>query len=109
VITEPGILPRLRSETNFRIPDLGVTCAPPSDGYSVNEPVLLIEILSPSNETQTRINVWAYATIPSVMDILLLSASEVKAELLTRDAGGAWPAEPVVLRASDEVVLSSIG
>ena len=29
VIDAPGIIPRVRSNENFRIPDLGVTCSPP--------------------------------------------------------------------------------
>ena len=109
VITAPGVSPRVRSQSNFRVPDLAVTCAPPSGGYLVDEPVLLIEILSPSNEPETRANVWAYATIPSVIDILLLSASEVKAELLTRLSGASWPSGPTLLGAEDVVELASIG
>src|SRR4051794_15939434 len=63
LIVTPGIVPRLNSNRNFRIPDLGVTCSPPSAGLMVPDPVLLIEILSPSNETATWRNVWAYTTI----------------------------------------------
>jgi Uma2 family endonuclease len=29
VITAPGIVPRVRALENFRVPDLGMTCAPP--------------------------------------------------------------------------------
>ena len=43
------IVPGVRASRNRRVPDLGVTCAPP-------EPILLIEILSPSNEAETRTN-----------------------------------------------------
>jgi hypothetical protein len=32
---------------------------------ALTDPVLLIEILSPSNQAETWANVWAYATIPS--------------------------------------------
>src|SRR4051812_22834090 len=54
VITGPGVIPGLHSSTNFRIPDLAVTCA----GYdaeesALSEPVLIIEILSPSNQADT--------------------------------------------------------
>jgi Uma2 family endonuclease len=66
VITAPGIVPRVRANENFRVPDLGVTCAPPSREVMVQDPVLLIEILSPSNEPETRANVWACTTMPSV-------------------------------------------
>ena len=70
VIAAPGIVPRVRANENFRVPDLGVTCAPPSREVMVQDPVLLIEILSPSNESETRANVWTYTTIPSVREIL---------------------------------------
>jgi len=72
VLTAPGIVPRVRANENFRVPDLGVTCAPPSRKVVVQEPVLLIEILSPSDEPETRANVWTYTTIQSVQEILLV-------------------------------------
>ena len=109
VVITPGVNPRVRSDSNFRIPDLGVTCGPPTTGHFVTDPVLLLEILSPSNQAETRANVWAYATIPSVVDILLLSASETKGELLTRLPGASWPAGPILLSADDEAPLASIG
>ena len=34
-----------RADRNYRVPDLGVTCAAPSLGLMVAEPVLLVEIL----------------------------------------------------------------
>ena len=39
-----------------------------TDGRSLADPLLLVEILSPSNEAKTRVNEWAYATIPSVRE-----------------------------------------
>jgi Uma2 family endonuclease len=109
VITAPGVVPRVRSATNHRIPDLGVTCSPPSGGHVVTDPVLLIEILSPSNEALTRENVWAYSTIPSVAEILLLGSVRVEAELLRRGRDGSWPEAPVFLGAEDDLELASIG
>src|SRR5580704_10759224 len=64
VISEAGIVPRVRSDRNYRVPDLGVTCAPPSSNLMVAEPILLIEILSPRNEVETWANIWTYTTIP---------------------------------------------
>ena len=109
VITAPGVVPRIRSASNERIPDLGVTCSPPSGGQVVTDPVLLVEILSPSNEPLTRANVWAYTTIPSVAEILLLGSVRVEAELLRRGADGSWPEAPVFLGAENDVELASIG
>src|SRR5277367_3407261 len=94
LLSQPGIVPRVRANRNFRIPDLGVTCAPPSLGLMVPDPVLLIEILSPSNEAETRANIWAYTTIPSVQDILAVHSTRIEAELLRRNADGTWPEEP---------------
>lgn len=71
IITAPGIVPQLLSGHNVRIPDLAVTCAPITSNQSLlPEPVLVIEILSPSNQADTWNNVWAYTTIPSVQEIL---------------------------------------
>ena len=102
-------MPRVRSAINHRIPDLGVTCAPPSGGQFVVAPVLLIEILSPSNEPLTRANVWAYTTVPSVVEILLLGSVRVEAELLRCGADGSWPEAPIFLGAEDDLDLASIG
>jgi Uma2 family endonuclease len=109
VITAPGIVPRVRANENFRVPDLGVTCAPPSREVMVQEPVLLIEILSPSNEPETRANVWAYTTMPSVQEILLVRSTRVEAELLRRGADGVWPEQPANIRSGDVLELGSLG
>lgn len=109
VITAPGVVPRIRSISNERIPDLGVTCSPPSGGHTVTDPVLLVEILSPSNESLTRANVWAYTTIPSVSEILLLASVRVEAELLRRGPDGSWPEAPAQLGAEDDLELASVG
>ncbi|MGH7102114.1 MAG: Uma2 family endonuclease, partial [Acetobacteraceae bacterium] len=31
LITAPGVIPRVQSETNIRVPDLAVTCSPYAD------------------------------------------------------------------------------
>jgi Uma2 family endonuclease len=108
VVTEPGIVPRIRANQNYRVPDLGVTCAPPSNHLMLAEPVLLIEILSPLNEAETRANIWAYTTIPSVRDILAIRSTRIEAELLIRADDGTWPAEPEIIGASGTVTLPSI-
>ena len=106
---ETGIIPRVNAATNYRIPDLGVTCGPPNDSYALPDPVLLIEIVSMSNETKTRANVWSYTTIPSVVEILLVSSITVKAELLRRQPDGAWPQQAATLGPDSTLELVSIG
>jgi Uma2 family endonuclease len=109
VVTAPGIVPRVRAAENFRIPDLAVTCtAYNAEEYDVSNPVLIIEILSPSNRAETRQNVWSFTTIPSVREIVVLSSTAVSAELLRRGPDGVWPAAPEVIEAGD-LVLDSIG
>ena len=96
VITTPGVVPRFRSDRNFLIPDLGVTCSPADlTGQRVREPVLLIEILSPSNHAETWRNVWAYMTIPALREILVIRTASAGVELLRRGEDGAWPEQPL--------------
>jgi Uma2 family endonuclease len=114
VITAPGIVPRVRAQENFRVPDLGVTCAPPSGGVMVPDPILLIEILSPGNgapgnEAKTRSNIWAYTTIPSVREILAVRTTRMEVELLRRDADGNWPASPVIVCPPQLLELACVG
>jgi len=109
LIVTPGVVPRMRANRNFRVPDLGVTCAPARGEPMIADPILLVEVLSPSNETETWSNIWSYATIPSVVEILALRATRIEAELLRRQPDGNWPAEPMLLRAGDSLDLTSIG
>lgn len=109
VITAPGVIPRVQSETNIRIPDLAVTCS----GYeeeeqALTDPVLLVEILSPNNQAETYANVWAYTTIPSVKEILVLKTAAIGAELLRRGPDGTWPENPLRVDSGD-LTLESIG
>jgi Uma2 family endonuclease len=109
LITAPGVVPRTHAARNYRIPDLGVTCAPPSNEQVPAEPILLIEILSPSNESATRANIWSYTTIPSVSEILMLRSTRIEAELLRRQADGHWPADPTLIGRDGVLSLDSIG
>ncbi|MBD0274487.1 MAG: Uma2 family endonuclease [Acetobacteraceae bacterium] len=86
-----------------------MTRSPPSGGQFVADPALLIEILSPSDAALTRENVWAYSTIPSVGEILLLGGVRVEAELLRRGPDGSWPKAPVFLGTEGDVELASVG
>ncbi len=107
VIATPGVIPRIKSDANERVPDLGITCAPIRAGHALPDPLLLIEILSPSNEAKTRANVWAYTSIPTVSEVLLLSSTAIRAELLCREADGAWPEMPEIV--TETLRLGSIG
>jgi len=110
VIIEPGIQPKVRANLNARVPDMAVTCAAWNpDERLLRGPLVLIEILSPSNKAGTWANVWSYVTIPSVREILVLHTAEIRADLLRREDDGTWPDNPQVLQAGDIVALESIG
>jgi Uma2 family endonuclease len=67
----------------------------------------IVEILSPSNRADTWRNVWAFTTIPSVQEILLLSRTAIQAELLRRGSDGSWRGSSTVIKNGD-LVLESI-
>ena len=110
VITAPGIKPLMRADWNFRIPDIGVTCEPDRKGERIlQEPILLIEVLSPSNAQDTYENIRAYATLPSVQELLVVHSTRIEVELLRKGDGNVWPANPTMFKAGGAVDLASVG
>ncbi len=74
----------------------------------ISEPVLLAEVLSPSNQVEMLDNVLSYTSIPSVQEILVLHSTLIGAEVLRRGPDGIWPADPAEVT-SGNLVLDSIG
>jgi Uma2 family endonuclease len=109
VVVAPGVVPEERSEDNCLVPDLGITCAPPTGAHLMHEPLVLIEILSPTNVSRTRTNVRAYTTIPTVAEIVVLRSTAIAAEVLRRAPNGEWPRQPDIIDADDALRLDSIG
>jgi len=109
VFVMPGIVPATMAAHNMRVPDLAVSCTwQTPDRPDLADPVLVVEILSPSNRADTWANVWAYTTMPSVREILVLHTDAVAAELLARRPDGAWPERPTLI-AEGALTLASIG
>jgi Uma2 family endonuclease len=109
IAANPGIIPRVQSDTNFRILDLAVTCsAALAKDKALREPILMIEILSPINRAETWTNVWTCTTIPSVREILVLHSTRIGADLLRRGPDGTWPERPQAID-RDDITLDSIG
>ncbi len=71
-------------------------------------PLLLIELLSPGNEADTRANIWTYTTIPSIHEILAVHSTRIEAELLRRGTDGRWPESPEIVAAPAKLTLASI-
>jgi hypothetical protein len=73
------------------------------------EPIVLIEVLSPTDGAETRAKVWAYAAIPSVREILRVRSTHIAAKRIVQKPDGGWPANPSPLGEADRLNLESIG
>lgn len=109
VAPEAPVVPRLRSRNNARAPDVAVSCAPPSRSKVFEDPILLIEVLSPGNAEDTWESVRAYGTIPTVREIVVVESESVGAILFRKDADGAWPSDGEEIAAGSVLRLDSIG
>jgi Uma2 family endonuclease len=73
-IPEAGVLEPDRSDTFF-VADIAVTCTSYGRRQYVEDPILLVEILSPSTERHDRrIKIPAYQQIPSVHEMLVVDS-----------------------------------
>jgi Uma2 family endonuclease len=100
VISEAGIAIPDRGDSYY-IADLAVTCAPREAGRRmVAEPVLILEVLSPST---SQIDRWRkvadYRALASVKEILVLFSDERRVELQRRTADG-WRVEDLIGQAA---------
>jgi len=105
---EAGILHPERADTFF-VADVAVTCGPrePRRQY-MQDPILLIEILSPSTERHDRhLKLPAYRRIGSVQEILLVDSEDRYVELHRRQ-GDLRVIQ--ILRENAEIIsLASVG
>ena len=109
VVTAPGVRPHIRSDWNYRVPEIAVTCAPNrADVRETPDPILIVEVLSPSNRQDTWGNVNLIASLTSVVEILVVESEEIGAHLLRRLSDGSWPANPLLIGAEGEVRLESV-
>lgn len=107
--TEAGVIPPMGSRINARIPDLAVTCSPKLDSLTFEDPVLIVEIISPSNEDENWESVRTVALLTSVKEVLVVQSTEARAELFRRHSDGGWPQEPLKYGPCDTLRLESIG
>ncbi|MEQ1718384.1 MAG: Uma2 family endonuclease [Hyphomicrobium sp.] len=106
--TEAPVQPQLHANDNVRAPDLAVTCSPPSASKTFPDPVLIIEIMSPSNRKDTWDSIYAMATISSLTEILVVESEREHAEVFRRNADGSWPKGGEAIEAGGSVRLESI-
>lgn len=109
VMTGGAIIPGLDALTNVRVPDVVVTAAPDERGQPViPDPILLIEVISPGNQDDTRDNVRAYATLPSVREMAVLHSARLLAEVHRRGADGSWAADPELVGPGQRLILPTV-
>jgi hypothetical protein len=75
----------------------------------MHEPLALVEILSPTNVSKTRVNMRASRTITGVQEIVVVHSMAIVAKILRRGADGTRPQRPEVIDAGGELRLDSIG
>jgi Uma2 family endonuclease len=105
IIAEAGIVPPERADSYYRA-DLAVTCAGLSGRQFVAEPVLIVEVLSPSTAANDRDRKLPdYRMMSSLQDILVVSSSEPRIEHFRRAPDG-WKVHD--LRGQGAVRLPSL-
>ena len=107
--SEVEIVSPTRRNTFYQA-DLAVSCTPQVDeGHEMIEPLLIVEVLSPSTEDKDRkVKLVDYRQIPRVREVLLVDCTRPYCELHRRTEGDQWLTQLVVdLRAS--ITLESIG
>ena len=96
IVSEAGVVPGDRNDTYYQA-DLLVTCSAPERGRAYPpEPVLIVEVLSPSTEVHDRgRKVEDYSRLPSVDEILLVASEERRVRYWRRD-GRRWIVEDLI-------------
>ena len=106
--TEAPVIPPMGQKKNARAPDLAVTCAPPSASKVYDNPILIVEILSPSNPDATWETIHALANLTSLREILVVQSTTMEAHVFTRSADGDWPYDPVMSVAGGTIQLTCL-
>jgi Uma2 family endonuclease len=106
--TEAPIIPPFKTSLNARVPDIAVSCAPLTDSKVFENPVLIVEVLSPSNQDATWDSIGALAGLVSLTEILVVQSTFIEAQVYRRDAAGAWPTVPETTTAGGTIRLASI-
>ncbi len=96
------------NETLFYYPDVVVACDD-HDPYYLREPILIIEVTSPTTERIDRNEkLPAYKNIESLKEILFVSQVRVQIEIHWRQSDGTWQTETLT-DLNEELHLQSVG
>jgi Uma2 family endonuclease len=99
---------KIIANNSIRYPDLSVTCTPVrGDEDTVLEPVLVIEVISPSTEREDRgRKKFDYFATPSIQQYAIIEQDARRVDLYTR-SGDRWTDE--IIEGDAALKLSSIG
>ncbi len=101
---------RVEAANCYFYPDVMVTCseADRQNQYEKREPVLVVEILSPSTALYDRDRKFAaYRQLASLQEYVLVDAEQLSIECYRRADGGEWILRPYL--AGETVTLHSLG
>ncbi|KPL53871.1 Uma2 family endonuclease [Prosthecomicrobium hirschii] len=88
-------------------PDIVVRCGPRGDRTWITDPVVVVEVLSPSTMDVDRgRKLWFYKSLASVSHILLIYTDQMRVEHYRRTDGD-WSME-VLTRPGDDLVLDAV-
>lgn len=80
---------------DYFVADLAVTCGPIINQGFTPDPLLIVEVLSPSTEQEVLgMKVPAYEAIASVREIWLIDSEQRRVRLLRREAADRWVQDP---------------
>ena len=101
----------VETANSFFYPDIFVTCDPrdraPEASHVKRQPVLIVEVLSPTTEAYDRGNKFAaYRTLASLQEYVLVSTEQRRVEVFRRDDTGHWVLYPFA--ADEEMELASV-
>lgn len=90
----------------YRLPDVMATCAGPTSGFEITEPVVLVEVLSPSTAmTDLAVKADSYRKIQSLQAYLIINPNEIWVRVYERDKKGGWLTDVSYQQLSDTIQL----
>jgi Uma2 family endonuclease len=106
----PAIVPEVLSNWNERYPDVGITCELNDPKvHEMRNPLVIVEILSPTNANDTWDNFPIYTSLASVREILYLESEAIYGYFFRRLPDGSWPKSSADIRADGTVSFDEIG
>jgi Uma2 family endonuclease len=108
----PDMRVRVRQTGTSTYPDVSVVCGKverdADDDCAIINPIVLVEVLSPSSESYDRREKFAhYRHLPSLQEYVLIAQDERRVECYRRNDDGSWTMREA--RGEGAVELASIG